>query len=99
MTVTTHIYYKTSDGKEFLEKELAELHEAYTVQKAAVEREYQDKISAINWKRLQKEWPKLTENLSKQEPLLASEQPTGAEYNFRSMGEDDHIDRYAGRGC
>ena len=63
MTITTHIYYKTSDGKEFLEKELAELHEAYIVQMAAVEKEYQAKVSAINWERIQKEWPKTCEKL------------------------------------
>lgn len=97
MTITTHIYYKTSDGKEFLDKLLAEVHEAYTIQKAAVEKDYQSKISAINWERLQKEWPKTTEKLQKQKIETSYQAPSEPEYSFRSMGEDDHIDKYAGR--
>ena len=64
MTITTHIYYKTSDGKEFDDKLLAEVHEHYTIQKDAVEKAYQDKVLAINWERFQITYPKIAESMS-----------------------------------
>ncbi len=44
MTITTHVYYKTSDGKEFLDKKSAEIYEAYHKQKHTLEKEFLEKF-------------------------------------------------------